>query len=61
VTPGAGFGRARGTSVPVAEVVTSVVVAGGVVTDVVIVKRCGWASIQVEILDFSVTFLDAEK
>ena len=55
VTPGAGFGRARGTSVAVVEVVTSVVVAGGVVTVVVIVERCGWASIRVEILYFTVT------
>ncbi len=40
VTPGAGFGRARGTSVVVVEVVTSVEVAGGVVaTVVVIVER----------------------
>jgi hypothetical protein len=39
VTPGAGFGRARGTSVAVVEVVTSVCVVGGVVTVVVIVER----------------------
>lgn len=39
VTLGAGFGRARGTSVAVVEVVTSVCVVGGVVTVVVIVER----------------------
>ncbi len=40
VTLGAGFGRARGKSAVVVEVVTSVEVAGGVVaTVVVIVER----------------------
>ena len=36
-------------TVAVVEVVTSVVVAGGVVTVVVIVERCGWGTIRVEI------------